>query len=198
MFGSDPEQVERRLLRWSAELADQADRFRMVREQMGRIEVTASSPDGAVRVTVDSTGSPTDLVLTDRVRGMAPAEIATQVMACIRRAQGCLAERVQESVKAAFGREPDIVEHVLAGYRVCFPSQFPSPGPGSPGSGSPEPGSPEPEAIEPEDAAGGPFSVPPPRHGRGSPEEGRADSGDQSVAIRLDTPGPVPGPDLAD
>ncbi len=85
MFGTDPDQVERRVSQWAGQFADRAERFESMRVQVEQISVTESSADGAVRVTVDSTGSPTELLLSDKIRGMAPPEVAAQVMACLRR-----------------------------------------------------------------------------------------------------------------
>ncbi len=133
MFGTDPDQVERRVSQWAGQFADRAERFESMRVQVEQISVTESSADGAVRVTVDSTGSPTDLMLSDKIRGMAPPEVAAQVMVCLRRAQGRLAGRVREAMAATVGDEEQVVEHVVAGYEARFPDQHqetPAPGPG--------------------------------------------------------------------
>lgn len=123
MFGTDSDQVQRRLSQWAQQFADKAERFETMRGQVEQIRVTEHSADGAVRVTVDSTGSPTNLVLTDKIRSMDPPEIAAQVMACIRRAQGQLADRVRESMTATLGDDEQVVDHVVAGYRARFPDQ---------------------------------------------------------------------------
>ena len=60
MFDTDPDQMELRLSQWAQGFADQADRFHRMRAQVEQIRVTDSSPDGAVRVTVDSSGALTD------------------------------------------------------------------------------------------------------------------------------------------
>lgn len=123
MFGTDPDQAQRRVSQWAQQFADRAERFQTMREQVEQISVTESSSDGAVRVTVDSTGAPTDLVLTDKIRSMAPPEVAAQVMACLRRAQGRLAGRVEAAMAATVGDDEQVIDHVVAGYRARFPDE---------------------------------------------------------------------------
>lgn len=86
MFGTDPDQVE-------------------------QIQVTESSTDGTVRVTIDASGAPIDLALTDKIDGMPPSEVATLVMVCMRRAQQQLAWQVQQAMAAGTGAEEPVVEH---------------------------------------------------------------------------------------
>jgi hypothetical protein len=52
---------------------------------------TAETLDGAVRVVVDASGVPTQLVLTDGIASRRPAELAAQIMRCVRAAQADLA-----------------------------------------------------------------------------------------------------------
>jgi len=153
MFGTDPEQVQRRLAQWSQQFADQADRFQAMREQVEQISVTTSSADGTVRVTVDSTGSPTDLALTEKIHAMAPSEVAAQVMACIRRAQGQLAGRVAVAMDATVGAEGQIAEHVVASFRARFgeiQEEDPRPDPGVAEWGTIEEDDPPPRPVRPQ------------------------------------------------
>jgi DNA-binding protein YbaB len=124
MFGTDPEQIQQRVSQWAQQFEDRAQRFETMRQQVEQINVTEFVADGAVRVTVDSTGSPTDLVLSDKIRGMAPADLAAKIMTCLQRAQGRLAERVQEAMTATVGDDEQVVAHVVAGYRTRFPQQL--------------------------------------------------------------------------
>ncbi|MDQ4031336.1 MAG: hypothetical protein M3332_03320 [Actinomycetota bacterium] len=105
MFGTDP---------------DQAERFGTVRAQVEQIEVTESSADGAVQVTIDSSGAPIALVLTSKTSGMPPSEVAAVVMDCMRRAQRQLAGRLRHAVAATVGAEEPVAEHVVSGHRQQF------------------------------------------------------------------------------
>ncbi len=120
MFGTDPDQAERQLSQWAQGFADKAQRFDAMRAEVEQIQVTESSADGAVRVTIDSSGAPIDLALTDKIGGMPPSEVAALVMACMRRAQQQLAGQVRHAMAATVGAEEPVVEHVVSGYRQRF------------------------------------------------------------------------------
>jgi DNA-binding protein YbaB len=104
MFGTDPDQVE-------------------------QIQVTESSIDGTVRITIDSSGAPIDLTLTDKIDGMPPSEVATLVMACMRRAQQQLAGQVQQAVAATVSVEEPVVEDVVPGGGADISDQNATPRP---------------------------------------------------------------------
>ncbi len=137
MFGTDPDQIQQRVSQWAQQFADRAQRFEAMRVQVEQIRVTESTADGAVRVTVDSTGSPTDLALSNKIHAMSPPEVAAQIMRCLRRAQGRLAERVRAAMTATVGDDEQVVEHVVAGYRARFPDQRPENAAPDPGMARP-------------------------------------------------------------
>lgn len=120
MFDTDPEQLERRLSQWAQGFADKAEQFRAMRAQVEQVQVTESSRDGAVRVTVDSRGMLTDLAFTDRIRETSPPALAAQVMACLRRARQQLAPLVQEAMQSTVGGEEPLVDNVVSSYRERF------------------------------------------------------------------------------
>lgn len=117
MFGTDPDQAERQISQWSQGFTDKAEQFSAMRAQVEQIEVTESSPDGAVRVTIDSSGAPIDLALTSKISGMPPSEVAAVVMDCMRRAQRQLAGQVHHAMAATVGAEEPLVGHVVSGYQ---------------------------------------------------------------------------------
>ncbi|MGH3899621.1 MAG: YbaB/EbfC family nucleoid-associated protein [Pseudonocardiaceae bacterium] len=138
MFGTDPDQAEQQLAQWAQGFADQAQRFGAMRAQVEQIQVTECSTDGAVRVTIDSSGVPTDLALTDKIGGMTPTEVAALVMACLRRAQQQLAGQVRHAMVTTVGVEEPVVEQVMSGYRQRFgddQQDSPRPDPGVLGLG---------------------------------------------------------------
>jgi DNA-binding protein YbaB len=120
MFGTDPDQVERQLTQWAQGFADNAKQFGAMRARIEQIQVTESSTDGAVRVTIDSSGAPIDLTLTDKIGGLPPSEVAALVMACMQRAQQRLAGQVRHTMAATVGAEEPVVEHVVSSYRQRF------------------------------------------------------------------------------
>jgi hypothetical protein len=138
MFGADPAQVERQLSQWAQGFTDKAERFGAMRARIEQIRVTECSSDGAVRVTIDSSGAPIDLALTDKISSMPPSEVAALVLACTRRAQRQLAGQVRHAAATAVGAEEPVVEHVVSGYRQRFgedPQERPQPDPGLLGLG---------------------------------------------------------------
>ncbi|MFN2479089.1 MAG: YbaB/EbfC family nucleoid-associated protein [Pseudonocardiaceae bacterium] len=120
MFDTDPDEMQRRLSQWAQGFADKAEQFHNMRSQVEQVQVSESSRDGAVRVTVDSRGGLTDLTFTDRIREMSPPELAAQVMACLGRAQQQLAPLVQEAMQATVSGENLFVDNVVSGYRQRF------------------------------------------------------------------------------
>jgi hypothetical protein len=56
MFDPDPDHMQRRVSDWAQGFADKAAQVYVMRAQVEHIQACASSPDGAVRVTVDSRG----------------------------------------------------------------------------------------------------------------------------------------------
>jgi hypothetical protein len=120
MFGTDPDQAERQISQWAQGFTDKAERFGATRAQAEQIQVTESSADGAVRVTIDSSGAPIDLALSSKISGMPPSEVAAVVMDCMRRAQRQLAGQLRHAMAATVGAEEPVIEHVVSGCRQRF------------------------------------------------------------------------------
>ncbi len=75
--------------------------YRSLQHQMSELVATETSVDGAVRVSVDARGLPTELIVTDRARGMDPARLSAELMSCLRRAHSTLAGRVSTPVTSS-------------------------------------------------------------------------------------------------
>jgi DNA-binding protein YbaB len=120
MFDPDPDHVQRRVSAWARGFADKAAQVDVMRAQVEQIQASASTPDGAVRVTVDSRGLLTDVSFTDRIRETKPAELAAQVMTCLQRAQQQLAAKVQHTMQTTVGDVPRLVADVVSSYRHRF------------------------------------------------------------------------------
>ena len=120
MFDPDPEHMQRRVSEWAQGFADKAARVQAMRAQVEQIQACASSPDGAVRVTVDSRGVLTDLSFTDKIREIRPPELAAQVMTCLRGAQQQLAAKVRHTMQTTVEDEPRLIDDVVSSYRDRF------------------------------------------------------------------------------
>src|ERR671933_277618 len=130
MFDTDPDQMQQRVSQWAQGFADTAAKAKVMRARVEQIQASASSPDGAVRVTVDSHGVLTGLAFTDTIRDMRPPELAAQVMACLRRAQQQLAPKVREAMLATVGGEQQLVDNVVSSYRERFGENLSAADPG--------------------------------------------------------------------
>ncbi|MEV8443534.1 hypothetical protein AB0425_39690 [Actinosynnema sp. NPDC051121] len=95
--------MERLLAEWRAGVAEQAQRFDAARRAIDDVSVTETAAGGAIVLTVASSGIPTDLRLGGDVDRMKPDQVAAQIMACLRRAQARLADRVGAVVADAIG-----------------------------------------------------------------------------------------------
>lgn len=121
LLSGDPAQVERGVDEWVEGLRQRADRLRELRSQVDRIEVTETSQNGAVTVTVDANGTVTDIRFSDRVVNVAPSELGPLVMGCISTARSRITERVREATNAAVGDDlPETRQMLVESYREKF------------------------------------------------------------------------------
>ncbi|KAA2265123.1 YbaB/EbfC family nucleoid-associated protein [Solihabitans fulvus] len=96
-----------------------------MRVQAEQVSVTESSKDGIVTVTVDSGGNVTDLRITDRSRELPGAQVATAVLATMKRAQAKLPERLGEVMAATIGDDQRTRDTIVGAYQAKFPEPPP-------------------------------------------------------------------------
>lgn len=122
--GADPDEAERRIQQWAQGFAEKAQRYQEVQAQTEQLRLSASSPDGRIKVTVRADGSVTDLEFTDKVRSMAPNELAAQILSTMHRAQADIASKVGETMQATLGDEDQQTRSMmLDNLRERFPEQ---------------------------------------------------------------------------
>lgn len=121
--GMDPDQASQALIGLAEQLQRQAQAYRGLHREMSHLAVTETSADGMVRVSVDSQGVPTELILTDRARGADPARLSAELMTCLRRAHSTLAAQVQDLVTASSvtDSDGDAAVRIVTSYRDRFP-----------------------------------------------------------------------------
>ncbi|WP_020660140.1 YbaB/EbfC family nucleoid-associated protein [Amycolatopsis benzoatilytica] len=177
----DPDDAIRRMDEWAAGFARKAERYAAAQEETQQLRLTASSPDGTVKVTVGADGVVSDLVFSSRTRTVPPEELARMVLDTMRRAQSGISERVAEVMGRQLGDEdPDTRAVMLDSLRDRFPDPDPEaadkqeapeepreqpparPAPPAGGTGRP-PATPPP--------SGGPAGSPPRRPGGIDPDE---------------------------
>lgn len=96
LLSGGPEEIRRKLNAMVQDAERRSERFSAVRQQIESSTIDEESPDGAVRVSVRASGALAGLQLSDRVRQLAPSQIASLVMATVGRAQGKIAQRVRQ------------------------------------------------------------------------------------------------------
>ncbi|CCH31229.1 YbaB/EbfC family nucleoid-associated protein [Actinosynnema sp. NPDC047251] len=101
----DPDQAEARMAAWAQGLADKAARYQEVGQRTEALRLTASSPDGAVRVTVRADGALEDLEFGDRARTVPLERLSGLVMETVRQAQSGIADQVAGVMAEGLGDE---------------------------------------------------------------------------------------------
>ena len=125
----NPGKAAREMQRLAERMQERSRRFTELHTQMSALSVTETSADGAVRVSVDGNGLPTELTLTERSRGVEPERLSTELMACLRRAQAQLRARVEAATREAVG-DDEAGAAIVAQYAERFPDAEPPPPPG--------------------------------------------------------------------
>lgn len=121
--------------RWERDTAEKAAGFQRMAERVEQVSITESVAGGAVRVTVDHNGAPTEIHMTDAVRSMEPAEIAASVMAAIRKARSRYPRHLAEILADTVGTDDPAARHILAKAEQHFPAdqeEFDDPDEGHP------------------------------------------------------------------
>lgn len=128
MTAPDPMKLAEDLTAWAQGLQRRAQSYNTLQQQLDSTSVTAQSPDGAVRVTVDANGVPTELTITERGRGADPAALSQALMATLRRAHAQLRDRVSDLTASTVGDDAAASE-IVAQYRERFPDPAPESAP---------------------------------------------------------------------
>lgn len=107
---------------WERNATEKAARFKLMAEQVEQVSITESVADGAVSVTVGHNGLPTNISMSDGVRTMEPEQIASSVMAAMRKAQSRYPERLAEILADTVGEDDPATRHILAKAEESFPA----------------------------------------------------------------------------
>lgn len=117
---ADLTDVERMVNDWERGATEKAQRYQQMQQQVEQISITESVASGAVAVTVGHNGMPTDVRMTDAVKGMSPDEIAANVLRAMQKAQSKYPQRLQEITATTVG-EDDTTRHIVATAVEQFP-----------------------------------------------------------------------------
>jgi hypothetical protein len=122
---------------------------------MSAISATETSADKRVSVSVDANGITTGIYLAASSRGMDPAALAAELMACTRRAQAKLRNQVIDLVHDAVG-DDTAGATIIGQYTERFPDVEPAAP--APASQPPAYSAPPPPYVPPQPASGQPPS----------------------------------------
>ena len=125
-------------LETSADATSAPDAAAALADRMATLTSSADGDQGAIRVTVASSGNLTGLELDDRVQGYPGADLAAEILQVMRRAQAGLVDRVAAAVEQTVGADSETGRAVLDSFEQRFPAS-PEPVPSSPVMPSPPP-----------------------------------------------------------
>lgn len=121
MISSDPAKAGEELEKWAAGLEKKARGYTQLQQRLDETSVTAATREGAIVVTVDSNGVPTQLELTERARELPAGQLAAEILGCMRQAQARLRERVRDLVADTVPADDDPARNLVAQYEQRFP-----------------------------------------------------------------------------
>ena len=105
LFGGDPAEVERGLDEWVAGFEQKAARYQELQHEVDDVRISATSPNGAVTVTVDASGVLVDAKFTERIINTSPDELGRQLLLAVNPAKAQIAGRVREVAGQVVGDE---------------------------------------------------------------------------------------------
>jgi hypothetical protein len=117
---------------WSEQVSGRTEAAADLADRVATLSASAAGGDGAIRITVSSSGIVTGLELDDRVHRLPGRELAGEILRTMRRAQAGLAERVAAAVDETVGADTETGKAVLDSFAQRFPVE-----PGAPVMPSP-------------------------------------------------------------
>lgn len=123
MLGRDVDEAEEWVRSWSSQVSGRAEAAAALADRVAGLTASATGADGAVTVTVASSGNMTGLALAEGVQRLGGAELAAQIMRVMRRAQAGLCDRVAEAVDETVGADTETGRAVLASFAQRFPAE---------------------------------------------------------------------------
>ncbi|MEV7549261.1 YbaB/EbfC family nucleoid-associated protein [Amycolatopsis sp. NPDC089917] len=118
----DPDEAERKMDQWAAGLEQKAQRYAAAQERTEQLRLTATSSDGAVKVTVGADGGMTAIDFGNKARTYPLEELSRQILATMHQAQSGIATQVAEVMQESLGDEDQETRELMIGtLRSRFP-----------------------------------------------------------------------------
>jgi YbaB/EbfC DNA-binding family protein len=110
--------------------------FTEAHRRIDAVTVTQRSPEGAVEVTVGSSGNVLEVRCAETIRAMPPHQVAATIQACAQAAQAGVASRVEEILRAVAPGDP-LTDELVANAHKTFPTPPTAPPGSAPGGSGP-------------------------------------------------------------
>ncbi|OOC07172.1 YbaB/EbfC family nucleoid-associated protein [Amycolatopsis azurea] len=118
----DPDEAQRKMDQWAAGLEEKAQRYAAAQERTEQLRLTATSSDGAVKVTVGADGGVTAIDFGNKARTYPMEELSRQILATMHQAQAGIANQVAEVMQESLGDEDQETRELMIGtLRSRFP-----------------------------------------------------------------------------
>lgn len=124
-FGRDIGAAERMVRDWQDRAQENAEKFNRLQQQVESISVTESTRDGAIQVTVASTGMLQNLQLADSADKRTMPKLAAEIMRLVQQAQAKIPGQMEQAVEDTVGLADSAAQHVLGQARKHFPEPPP-------------------------------------------------------------------------
>lgn len=128
MLGRNLDDAEDRVRSLSSQVSGRAEAAAALADRVAGLTSSATGEDGAITVTVASSGNVTGLMLQDRVQRLPGADLSAGILQVMRRAQAGLSERVAEAVDETVGADTETGRAVLDSFAQRFPADADEPG----------------------------------------------------------------------
>ena len=138
MLGRNLEASSDAMRSWGAQVAGRTEAAAALADRVATLTSSADGGEGAVRVTVASSGVLTGLELDDSVQRLPGKDLAAEIVRVIRRAQAGLVDRVAAAVDETVGADTETGRAVLDSFAQRFPVD-PDESPAAPVMPSPPP-----------------------------------------------------------
>ncbi len=124
MLGRNLDADQNAMRSWSEHASGRTEAAADLADRVATLAASAAGDDGAVRVTVASSGVLTGLELDDRVQRLPGAELAGEILRTMRRAQSHLTDRVAVAVEETVGAGTETGKAVLDTFSQRFPGEI--------------------------------------------------------------------------
>jgi len=118
---NDVDAAEEWLDSWVAQVNTQAERSVELSRRVAALTASAEGRDGAIKVTVGSTGQVEGLKLDERVHEVSGPRLAQEIVSVMRQAQAALSRQVADEVRATVGEDTETGRAVIESFESRFP-----------------------------------------------------------------------------